>query len=170
MVYTSGSSVVLENGVHIYCFDDKNTVRTCDDKQDYFMRRAANIAFKSTSEAHKHGCVIVKDGDVISEGYNHKKIHLYHKCSIHAEIDALHKCRKKKQILENCEMYVVRIGPAFLGHPLKYSKPCPDCCKAIEKAKIKKVYYSTNDQYEEMLTKVMESKRQVSNSLEGKKA
>ena len=145
----------LKNMMNVYSFKDENVVRNPDEKQEYYLRRAAKIAFKSTSIAHKHGCVIVKDGEIISEGYNHRKIHLYHKCSVHAEIDALYKCPKRKS-LQECEMYVVRIGPASLGYPLKYSKPCPDCSKAIEKAKIKKVFYSTNDEYEEVLRMSMQ--------------
>lgn len=137
----------MGKGLEFYTFNDDNAVRDINEKHDYFLKKAMNIAFKSTCPNQKHGCVIVKDGDIISEGYNHQKIHMYHKCSVHAEVDALFKCQKKP--LTDCDMYVVRLGPSSLGFPLKYSRPCPDCTKAIQKAKLRRVFYSTNFEFEE---------------------
>jgi hypothetical protein len=55
--------------------------------------------------------------------------------------------RYKKKMLSDCDMYVVRIGTENMGNPLKYSRPCPDCSEAIIKAGIKKIYYSTSDEF-----------------------
>jgi deoxycytidylate deaminase len=111
-----------------------------NDRQEFFLNKAAQMAFRSTM-GHRHGCIIVdKDHHtIISTGFNHTYIHLYHKFSIHAEVDALQKIKKNLD-LSNCEMYVVRIGPH--GFPLKLSKPCEGCTKIILQSGIGKVYYS----------------------------
>lgn len=92
---------------------------------------------------HRHGCVIVAgDGTVVSEGYNHHRMAMSHKFSIHAEVAALHRAKHAKTRLADCEMYVVRLG---LGpSALKYSKPCDDCVREITKWGIRRVYFSTN--------------------------
>jgi deoxycytidylate deaminase len=110
-----------------------------NEKQRYFLNRAARIAMKSTM-THKHGAVIVRGDEIIAEGFNHHFVHMYHRFSIHAEADAIYKVKRHPN-LPDCELYVVRIGPQCL----KYSKPCADCRKCIEKHGIKKTYYSTND-------------------------
>ena len=118
--------------------------RQCKDKQEFFLKRAAQIAARSTLCHHRHGCVIVHDGEVIAEGYNHYTTFFEHQYTMHAEVDALRKIKKNKKISE-CELYVVRIGTDLMGQPLKYSRPCQHCARAIEKSGLKKVYFSTND-------------------------
>ena len=122
--------------------------KPCDDRQKYFLDRAAHIALKSTM-GQRHGCIIVQPSpsgtnEILSIGHNHTSIHLYHQFSMHAEIDALRKIRKNVD-LTNAELYVVRIGPQSLGHPLKMSKPCASCSEAIRKRGIGKVYYSWSE-------------------------
>lgn len=121
----------------------------CRVKHQSFLDRAALVATRSSVKTHRHGCVIVnKDGDIISEGYNYYTTHMEHKWTIHAEVDALMKVKKiKKQILAECTLYVVRIGTDFMGNPLKYSQPCTDCAKAICKSGIKKIFFSTDDEF-----------------------
>ena len=119
------------------------SVRQCKDKQEFFLKRAAQIATRSTVGNHRHGCVIVYNGEVISEGYNHYTTYFEHQYTMHAEVDALRKVKKHKKISE-CELYVVRIGTDLMGQPLKYSKPCANCTCAIVKFGIKKVYFSTD--------------------------
>ena len=121
------------------------SIRQCKDKQELFLKRAAHIATRSTVGHHRHGCVIVYNGEVISEGYNQYTTYFEHQYTMHAEIDALRKIKKNKKISE-CELYVVRIGTNLMGQPLKYSKPCPDCTRAILKSGIKRVYFSTDSQ------------------------
>jgi deoxycytidylate deaminase len=122
------------------------------DRQRFFLDRAARAAMKSTM-THKHGAIIVKNDDIIAEGHNHHFIHMCHKFSIHAEVDAMRKAKKIHNLYE-CELYVVRIGPRSFDHCLKYSKPCCDCQKAILKHGIKKAYYSTNSEYDAMLKNI----------------
>ena len=95
------------------------------------------IAIKEAKKAEKLqevpvGAVIVKDGKIISKGYNlreNKKNSLKH-----AEIIAIDKaCKKLKNFrLENCEMYVT-------------VEPCIMCAGAIIQSRIKKVYFGTRD-------------------------
>ena len=101
--------------------------------------RAVNEAKKSTMN-HKHGCVIVKDGEVIATGHNHMMDFMSHSfLSIHAECDALRKVKNKgKRFLEQCTLIVVRVGKC----ELKNSHPCEACTKEIQKHGIGKVFYS----------------------------
>lgn len=109
-------------------------------KHEIFVERAATLAQKSDILNHKHGCVIISNrGKIIAEGYNY----FWRNMSVHAEIDALSKVKNLKS-LGSCSMYVVRIGTAQMGHPLKYSRPCEDCTGTILKYGIGKVYYSTS--------------------------
>ena len=73
------------------------------------------------------------------------------KYSTHAEISAINKVKNKKQLSE-CEMYIVRIGPDKLNNMLKYSKPCINCQNYINKYNIKKIYYSTNYEYDSIVS------------------
>lgn len=128
-----------------------SNARSCKNKQDFFFDKAMTVAKNSPCIMHRHGAVIVKDNEIVSEGFNHKNWHLYHKLSVHAEVDALSKMKRNKKLMSQCDMYVVRIGGESMGCPLKYSKPCPDCMKAIIKSGIRRVYYSTSHQFEERM-------------------
>jgi deoxycytidylate deaminase len=69
--------------------------------------------------------------------------------SIHAEVAAISSIRKKqKHILNECDIYVVRIGPDRFNNPLKYSRPCTNCSNTIIKNNIKNAFYSTNYEYD----------------------
>lgn len=129
-------------------FHDDNVIKSCNEKQAMFLDRALQLARKSTCHSQRHGCVIVRGDDIVAEGYNHTDVHLYHKFSIHAEVDALSKVKRDRKYLSKCDLYVVRIGTDRMGNPLKYSKPCHDCSKAIQKSGIRNIYYSSNTEYE----------------------
>ena len=74
------------------------------------------------------GAVIVKDGKVISKGYN--LVENTNKATAHAEIIAIEKaCKKLKSWrLDGAEIYVTL-------------EPCAMCAGAIANARIKKVYF-----------------------------
>jgi len=143
--------IIMSTHKFFYTFQDENTIRTCSDKQYSFLKRAMNLALKSTCHNQRHGCVIVKDNEIISEGFNHIQVHLCHKFSIHAEVDAISKMKRNKKFMSTCDLYVVRVGKESMGNPLKYSKPCPDCIRAIEKCGIRRVYYSSNIEFENIM-------------------
>ena len=123
-------------------------------KNNKYLDHAAKIAAKS-SMTHKHGAVIVHKNEIIASGYNYSLSYLSHFYSIHAEVAAISKLKKKsKEFLSECEMYVVRIASFNYKGVLKYSKPCENCKKAIAKSYIKKTYYSTNYEYDDIMLNV----------------
>ena len=110
------------------------------ERQLFFLRKAAQSANRSNM-THRHGCIIVDShsDEILSTGFNHTYIHMYHKFSCHAECDALRRVKKNFD-LSTAEMYVVRLGKGNIE--FKLSKPCEGCAKFITKAQIAKVYYS----------------------------
>jgi deoxycytidylate deaminase len=129
--------------------------KSSNERQNYFLNCAAKIAQKSSME-HKHGAVIVHDNIIISSGHNYHYDHMCHKKSIHAEVGALLNVKgKRRNLLSDAEMYVVRIGTKSMDCPLKYSRPCCDCQKAIVKYGIRKVYFSTSTEYNKAIEKLV---------------
>lgn len=137
--------------MYLTYYDTDEQSKTCKDKQEFFLEKAASIAARSPVKNHRHGCIIVKDGEIVAEGFNYHTNHFEHKFTIHAEVDALLKLKKNKKILSECELYVVRIGTDLMGRPLKYSRPCPDCTRAILKAGVKRVYFSTDEEFNRVI-------------------
>jgi deoxycytidylate deaminase len=134
--------------------------KDCTPLQRQFMDKAAAVAFRSNM-AHRHGCIIVLNGEIIARGFNHTGHHLCHMFSYHSEVDALRKIKRNVD-LSGAEMYVVRIGTERMGNPLKFSRPCSGCTEAILKAGVGKVYYSwsTGDYtYFETKKKISPAKR-----------
>lgn len=129
------------------CLDFIN-VKPSNDRQKYYLDIAAKNALKSPM-GHKHGAVIVYRGKIIGSGFNYYMSNF----SVHAEIAAIADIKGKyRRILQDCELYVVRIGPDKFDNPLKYSKPCFNCQNMILKYNIKKAFYSTNYDYDAMRT------------------
>ncbi len=112
------------------------------------FERAINEAKKSVMN-HRHGCVIVKDGEIVATGHNRMMDFMSHTLlSIHAECDAIRKIKSKgKKYMEQCSLVVVRIGqPDNNNQPtLKNSKPCEACTKEIHKCGIVRVFYSAGN-------------------------
>lgn len=106
--------------------------------------RATQLANKSTM-VQRHGAIIIKNGEIIGEGYNYHTNIFCHQWSVHSEVAALMSLKKQHKTpkaLQDAVMVVVRIGPPSKAGELKNSKPCDRCREAIEKAGIKKVFYS----------------------------
>jgi deoxycytidylate deaminase len=123
---------------------DETDPKIMNYKQKYYLDIAAQIALNSDMN-HKHGAVIVYKKNIIAIGYNY----YYRNSSIHAEIAAICQLKgKEKEVLQHCELYVVRIAPKKFNNILKYSKPCDNCQNYINKKSIKKIYYSTNYEYD----------------------
>ena len=100
----------------------------------FFMKQALKEAEKAYSKGEVPiGAVIVKDGKIISRGYNLKETK---KNTLkHAEIIAIEKASKKLDAwrLEECDIYVTM-------------EPCPMCMGAIINSRIKKVYIGASDE------------------------
>lgn len=129
---------------------DLDVTKECKENQEYYMKRAAYVATYSNSKNHRHGCVIVnrRTNQIVAEGFNHYSEHMMHTYTCHSEVDALLKIKKyPKHLIHELDLYVVRIGTDRMGTPLKYSKPCVSCSQAIMKAGIRKVYFSTDENY-----------------------
>ena len=79
------------------------------------------------------GCVIVKDGQIIAEAYN--QVEKLNRPTAHAEILAIEKACKvlNSWRLEDCDLYVTL-------------EPCDMCWGAIRVARIKNVYYLSNNE------------------------
>lgn len=106
----------------------------------------------------KIGAVIAKGGDVISVGFNRKKSHPFQKkynvhrgCGdeskdyIHAEMSAIVKARH--QDLQGATIYVSR---NTVHGDTAMCKPCGACMKAIVDSGIKKIFYTSEDGFEEL--------------------
>lgn len=99
----------------------------------FFMKQALKEAEKAYNKGEVPvGAVIVKEGRIISKGYNLKETK---KDTIkHAEIIAIEKASKKLNAwrLEDCDIYVTM-------------EPCPMCMGAIINSRIRKIYYGVPD-------------------------
>lgn len=96
-----------------------------------------------------HAAAIVRGGSIISFGINKPKrnvfvdLHAHHKgCTVHAEVDAVLKIRKKID-LTGAKIYVVRVKKidAQAGN----SAPCEMCQNVLKKYGIKRAHYTTEN-------------------------
>lgn len=104
---------------------------------------------------HKHGCVVLHHGKIMSSGYNYDRVQYKHKnkykygctntsCSTHAEMSAILSLKGKKANA----LLVIRVGK---DGSLRDSKPCQYCYEFIHRIGIKKIYFSTNNQDVEII-------------------
>jgi deoxycytidylate deaminase len=127
-------------------FFDEVYPKNMSSKQNYYLRIAAEVAMNSEMN-HKHGAVLVHRKNIIAVGYNYNLASF----SIHAEVAAISQLKgRDKDVLCECELYVVRIGTSKYDNALKYSKPCINCQNYITKKCIKKTYYSTNYEFDNL--------------------
>ena len=94
-----------------------------------YFEKLYNLAFESSKNGDiPVGCIIIKDGNILSTGYNTRK------CDNlvigHAEINAI--CEAEKILGD------FRLNGCIL---LTTLKPCNLCFEAIEASRIDKVYY-----------------------------
>ena len=102
--------------------------------EEKFMKEALKEAKKAYDKLEVPvGCVIVKDGKIISRAHNLKETKF--DTTKHAEILAIQKASKKLKSwrLINCQMYVTL-------------EPCSMCAGAIINSRIKKVYIGAMDE------------------------
>ena len=102
-------------------------------REEKFMKLALKEARKaSLIDEVPIGCVIVKDDEVISRGFNKRETKK--DVTSHAEIEAIRNANKKLDNwrLVDCELFVT-------------VEPCIMCMGAIVQSHIKKVFYGSND-------------------------
>lgn len=98
-----------------------------------FMKRALELAKKAYDSGEVPvGAVIVKNGEIIGEGYNMRE--QKQNALSHAEIEAINSACKNTGSwrLDDCEIYVTL-------------EPCPMCTGAIINARIKTVIFGAFD-------------------------
>lgn len=96
-----------------------------------FMQRAIELSKlgMQSGKGGPFGCVIVKDGKIVGEGYN--QVTSNNDPTAHAEITAIRDACKKLQTfqLDGCEIYTS-------------CEPCPMCLGAIYWARPDKIYFA----------------------------
>jgi len=101
------------------------------ERDQYFMLRAIRMAEKGmdANAGGPFGCVIVKDDEIIAEGYN--QVTSTNDPTAHAEVVAIRKaCEKLNSFqLEDCVIYTS-------------CEPCPMCFGAIYWARPKMVFFA----------------------------
>jgi guanine deaminase len=100
---------------------------------EHFMRRALALAEKAAlidCTGGPFGCIIVKDGEIISEGSNH--VVTENDPTWHGEMEAIRNAAKKLGTfsLAGCTLYTT-------------GEPCPMCAGAIFWARIDRVVYAS---------------------------
>lgn len=101
--------------------------------EEKFMREALRQAKKAAAIGETPiGAVIVRDGEIVSRGYNKREIKK--NALLHAECIAIDRACKKLGgwRLPRCELYVTL-------------EPCPMCAGAILNARIERVYFGAYD-------------------------
>ena len=107
----------------------------------YFLRMALLVSERGTCVRRKVGCIIVKDRQIISDGYNGTPSGMDNECEyefegklitkplvLHAESNALMKLAKSNNSSNGATIYLSL-------------SPCFDCAKLIVQAGIKRVVY-----------------------------
>ena len=95
-----------------------------------FMMRAIELSIESAkSKGGPFGCVIVKNNNIIAEGYN--KVTLNNDPTAHGEIVAIRAACKEMNTfnLSDCDLY-------------SSCEPCPMCLSAIYWSHIKNIFYA----------------------------
>jgi tRNA(adenine34) deaminase len=103
-------------------------------QKEYFMQKAIDLAKISYKNGDVPiGCVIVKDDEIVGQGYNQKEEKK--DASMHAEMIALKDACKNLSSyhLEDCDMYVSL-------------EPCAMCSGAIINFRIRNVYIATENE------------------------
>lgn len=121
------------------------------------MNHLIEIAIKAANKSkykQKVGAVLIKNGKIISIGYNQirhqSSIVVNHWVgSLHAEIHCIINAIKKidSDKIKGSTMIVVRV---MKNGKLGLALPCKDCYSVIENFEIKKVIFSTNHGFSEV--------------------
>jgi dCMP deaminase len=119
---------------------NQNLPKSKQDKIDSLYLRMAKVwSENSHCNRNKVGCLIVKDRQIISDGYNGTPSGFSNECEdcnnntlptvLHAEANAITKIAKSTNSAEGSTLYVTL-------------SPCFDCAKLIIQAGIKRIVYS----------------------------
>ena len=122
------------------------------DKDHYFMKIAEIVALRSTCLRHRFGCVITKDDQIISTGYNGAVRNAKHCLDIGCIRNIMD--IPSGTMMEICEAVhaeqnaLLQAGKSAEGGTLYINgTPCKTCSKMIINSRIKKVVIPMNDNY-----------------------
>ncbi|NOH98041.1 tRNA adenosine(34) deaminase TadA [Vibrio sp. 99-70-13A1] len=102
-------------------------------QDELFMRRAIELASKAEDEGEVPvGAVLVKDGSIISEGWNRSIGG--HDATAHAEVETL---RKAGQTLQNYRLLDTTLYVTL--------EPCPMCAGALLHSRVKRIVFGAPD-------------------------
>ncbi len=126
-------------------------------KYEYLVEEIKNETLKSKMK-NMHGSFIIKNGKIISRGYNDVFYTQKGMCIMHAEVNAIvnfikryswelklksYSYKQRIKELQKSIMMVVRVNKK--GNFL-FSEPCENCKRMIKKYKIKQIYYSIDSE------------------------
>ena len=105
---------------------------------DYFMEIAEVVKERSTCRSRKVGCVLVKDQQILSTGYN-GSIRGHAHCddlsckkgcdnTIHAEVNAVISAAYRGVKISQCDVYTT-------------TSPCIDCLRVLLNLDVQNIYY-----------------------------
>lgn len=101
--------------------------------EEKFMKQALALSARAIAEpgTEPFGAVVVKDGQVVGEGFNHSVAHF--DPTSHGEIEAIRDaCRRLQRVdLAGCEMY-------------SSCEPCAMCVAAMRVAGIRRLFYAAS--------------------------
>lgn len=138
-----------------------------------YLRMAEVWSSLSTARRKKVGCLIIKDGAIISDGYNGTPSGFNNNCEyedpksfdgelitkpevLHAESNAITKLAKSTQSSQGATMYAT-------------ISPCLDCAKLIIQAGIKRVVYKSWYRNNDGITLLKEANIKVDKQYENNK-
>ncbi|MBI5411987.1 dCMP deaminase family protein [Candidatus Peregrinibacteria bacterium] len=113
-------------------------------KDEYYMMLAKTVATRGTCPKALVGAVLVKDGSIISTGYNgapvgekhcseagHNEVDGHCQRAVHAELNAILQAAKHGNATKDSTLYITHF-------------PCNHCLKAIANAGIKGIVYEVS--------------------------
>lgn len=121
------------------------------------------IATEPVSRQRLAACLVYKN-EIIAVGFNKRKTHPIAKrfqkhedaIYLHAEVDCIKNALRQydEDVIAKSTMYVLRVKRPDDNHQIfirGMAKPCCGCHHAIDQFNIKRVFYTTEDGYEEMI-------------------
>src|SRR5262245_2190977 len=105
------------------------------------IEEAIKIAKRSPMLRYQTGCVLVKNNEIISNGWSHKGTNLGSLYSMHAELHAL--ARGRHLDLRGAEAWIATISKK--SGNLTSGKPCIRCIIALKSTGIENVYFTTKN-------------------------
>ena len=110
-----------------------------------YMRMAEELSKLSYAERKKVGCLIVKDTQIISEGYNGTPTGFDNACEYYSHVDEMYTKPEVLHAESNAITKLARSTNSSSGSTLYVTlAPCFDCSKLIIQAGVTRVIYKDN--------------------------